>query len=1285
VAALLLFAAALLGPLPGQAALTGGGLIVAPRDGALDMAGPVRIVVKVPRGGRVVDARVDLRSIAKRLRPTGRHGRVAELDRKTLELGSHRLYVMVRDRRGRQQSASGRFWVGRRSPGLARVVLPRGTRSARPVRVAIRTRPRIEWLTVTLNGRRVERAFAIVPNGVREAVLSASHGLHHGRNVLRVVALAPNGRFTRVVRRFRVRRDGPLAGAGRDRRTRVGRAVRLDGRASRASHPRRRLTYRWALVRHPRGSAAKLLGARTRRPLLRTDRFGPYRVRLTVRERGRAHAAVSADAVRSDVTEISAAPLDPPLGVVMHTIDPGGAITIGDQTYPNPAVAPAVQRIHVLVLDPQTRATEPNGHAAYCNWGKADGACPGGGGTIDDLRTMIAGLKGNPLVIMTAIAIDDAHNAVEPSGQNSFNAIVQSLGGEPFTGQQMEDGPLSVIGVAGGQAGGAWQNAQLRLANPVRPSASEPGQAGDLAGYLAQACVPPAPKTTQGCVLGDYSFISPDYVPFHTSAETQPNNQATMALGGTTVAQGSLGQGVTGGFLVVTLNSGTLQRLNSTQFNTNHDAGAGGAAQDTDPQQQMANYLNGLSGDPTKLVMVQSIGTVKATTAEWGQIARAIEKLGGNRHVFNTANGSYALVGGTHMDPLEASSATAVGLSQLQGGQATGLLDRRRDSRYEPGLAEPLAQLDYSLLPLTYQDPVPWPCSTSGAQCTAAHEAAGAKLVAQINAAESVAGELGNTLAQFRASYQTSPVTWSNIHGDLIEPTTVSCPASGGTLAETSVTGSPTGGSFQLVIDGQAAVIQWNATAQQAQEAIQALPNIGSGEVTVTGGPLPDSTLEVLLAPDRNVQPGANNLMGGSPKPSISSSSYTESDCDELRLELLSEVNWVGDVQNLFGKPGTPTNGLLQAVFTAPGLASNMQTAADNIKKAVEPPDDAHISVDGLGLAEGIFDFVDAVGVELPGFGVLAAGLEIADAFHPPGDQTLERIDTTVENLDQTLANETSDTGIRINQIGRILVSDYGKLSVAGPKSAVTGSGGWWNPDNTPPAITNGMIATTRKLVSETLLPLIYQAWVLLPTSQNPNLAVTTTAEYQCWWATSGTRHGWHPFAAEPPTGQLLYTIDWAGNPGQVTPRNVIWALGKPDRDLWNDAPDLPHLPAKAITDALFQALQLGHTEAAAGMGLQQPSFLVDNFPRQTLGCNYYGGLKESQWMVFGTPQPPGTPVPDCTFTQPTFCSPICTANCPSASLRSSRPTTTATSGGRRAESRTRTPASIGSPSGGDP
>jgi hypothetical protein len=85
-----------------------------------------------------------------------------------------------------------------------------------------------------------------------------------------------------------------------------------------------------------------------------------------------------------------------------------------------------------------------------------------------------------------------------------------------------------------------------------------------------------------------------------------------------------------------------------------------------------------------------------------------------------------------------------------------------------------------------------------------------------------------------------------------------------------TVTGSPTGGTYTLTFDGETtATIAYNATAAEVQVALEALTNIGTGNILCAGGPHPGTPITVTFQNDmgkRNVnQMTANSggLTGG--------------------------------------------------------------------------------------------------------------------------------------------------------------------------------------------------------------------------------------------------------------------------------------------------------------------------------------------------------------------------------------------------------------------------------------
>jgi hypothetical protein len=94
-----------------------------------------------------------------------------------------------------------------------------------------------------------------------------------------------------------------------------------------------------------------------------------------------------------------------------------------------------------------------------------------------------------------------------------------------------------------------------------------------------------------------------------------------------------------------------------------------------------------------------------------------------------------------------------------------------------------------------------------------------------------------------------------------------------------TITGSPTGGTFTLTHSGQTtASIAYNATAATVQTRLQALSNIGSGNVTVTGGPGPGTPYAVTfvgaLGTSNVAQMTATSSLTGGASPAVTPATY---------------------------------------------------------------------------------------------------------------------------------------------------------------------------------------------------------------------------------------------------------------------------------------------------------------------------------------------------------------------------------------------------------------------------
>lgn len=106
-------------------------------------------------------------------------------------------------------------------------------------------------------------------------------------------------------------------------------------------------------------------------------------------------------------------------------------------------------------------------------------------------------------------------------------------------------------------------------------------------------------------------------------------------------------------------------------------------------------------------------------------------------------------------------------------------------------------------------------------------------------------------------------------------------PATTGSETQTvTVTGTPTGGTFTLTFSGQTtASIAYNAAASAVQSALEALSNIGTGNVACAGGPLPGSAVTVTftgeLASTNVAQMTATGSFTGGTSPAVAVTTTT--------------------------------------------------------------------------------------------------------------------------------------------------------------------------------------------------------------------------------------------------------------------------------------------------------------------------------------------------------------------------------------------------------------------------
>jgi hypothetical protein len=721
-------------------------MLVTPRSEALVTHLPARVVVRVPPQTTRLRVRLGRRDVTARFRPSGGSRRVARLRRSDGLRYGHNHLVVLAERRGRPAAEDAHsFVLARRDAKLARLRVRPGPVTSLNVRVpraprlaskhfgqagevdrrlgAIR---RSRTVRLWLNGRQVTRAVDRSRLTRWTASLSATQGLRHGVNRLRMLVTEPDrGRYAVLRRRFVVRRDRHLPAAGWGVATRVGAPVRLDGRRSRAARGVR-LDHSWRILVRPRGSRAKLRGASSARPRLRPDRPGRYVVGLTVRARDKRAMASQAAAIGADsvpVTAAPSAPLVPFKGFVKrggYPGDPRPGIQVGDTFYPHPNEGGfqwlTLDRATLTPIDPVTR--QPSMTAGN-NW--LDARQSTAGHALTDLTNALTKGGKDELVILAFPMGNQLARPVDAAKAKAFNDALKLMGAGPVDAASLKSGnqQLVIMGVPYGGDGSGWYSQIFGTAN------EQDVFSGWLMPEAAVSKSQPAP----------YRF-QPERVPFDTSSSATPTTATTNTV---TVRDQRLDAALSdrvigplhpsGGFQVVKIDPTNFTAVDSAVFTTNYTGdesqnGMGGLS----ALAAMAAYL---SDNPARHhVAVQSIGQIKPTsvphsvyeqdrgTQAWNKVSAVLATYGANPHRFNTADGAYAFLGGPSLEKgevVESSSAVAVDpTARKQTGTLSGRASVDADAVFAPAVADPTDSLKFEMYDIAFSEPTPWPNKLGG-------------------------------------------------------------------------------------------------------------------------------------------------------------------------------------------------------------------------------------------------------------------------------------------------------------------------------------------------------------------------------------------------------------------------------------------------------------------------------------------------------------------------------------------------------------------------------------------
>lgn len=479
-----------------------------------------------------------------------------------------------------------------------------------PVRVVVRTGTRTTVEAAKLNGTNIRDVLRSRAPGRFSMLASASHGLRHGKNTLRVRVLAANGKMRTSTSTFRIAHRRPLAGAGQDVTVQTGSTLRLKGTVK--THPSSKGTpirRKWTVVRPPRGGNLRSLGKGQARLVANVP--GTYRVKLTTTQGGKS----SSDVMQAHV-------VDSPMAVIdtMATKDAQAGIEVGQNFYPAPQIENSERIAQILVLDRQSLQVVSNKTWAYCY---QDHLCLVTQGEPGDKTTTIPALMGSYSADkLVVVSVQPGFNTARAT---DLPAQLTGIGGP--TGQSLSGttGEFSIIGVPGLSAG----DATYRLV---------PGGSGRIDGFLVKNR------------WDDFQYVDPRSSTFAT--RTARGCGSTGLCGVTVEVAGqqysSEFGNAAGGYVVDVFDGHDLTRKDHDAFRTN-------SADATSEINRMIGFLQ-QHGGPGDLVMINSVVGVgsasignQAAGDSAKRLAEAVAAVGGTKHRFNNSaispDSTYTLLG----------------------------------------------------------------------------------------------------------------------------------------------------------------------------------------------------------------------------------------------------------------------------------------------------------------------------------------------------------------------------------------------------------------------------------------------------------------------------------------------------------------------------------------------------------------------------------------------------------------------------------------------------------------
>jgi hypothetical protein len=533
---------------------------------------------------------------------------------------------------------------------------------------------------------------------------------------------------------------------------------------------------------------------------------------------------------------------------------------------------------------------------------------------------------------------------------------------------------------------------------------------------------------------------------------------------------------------------------------------------------------------------MQSIGNPggAARTPAWGNIADQVAKLGGTATVFNGLDGTggYALVGQSGMDfpPAEASQPLT-----KEPGRLQGLLARSMNSNYGPLFGDPKAPVNDALVQLANEPTTTFPSFNTKSQLSE----------------PLMSGTRYSTLSVQPLPSAIAPGATLTIGGAVGPFQTVTVGSEGAAADATTV---PVDSFIASANHAAGTSVETKGTA--AAETYL-------GKTIMKVCPETDPTCDVRAQYYLKYKSAwgtsiLHNLGDRKAFPCPDDPSklrFTAAECELVRVQITKEVSDLARVQNYLDQLQKPFGPNVQAALI------DVNTIATRIRTQVAAP----MTSDAPSQAFEMMSYIVKLGAFLPppastvSAGMGAAFSLVAYFSKPDGSPNLlgPRLMEKVSELTDDTVNRYLAASSQLEVLGRIVVSDYGKLTTMASK--VDSDPSWVLPPDLASAVAPLRLAADQYFY-QSLLPVAFH---LVPLAPPPPAGPATAKDFYCS-NVEGQREVYsHPFQEEPEGG---WDSEIVGFRNDGTPILRVVALSSGPLNKFHEG-----VPGKDLVDPLFR------------------------------------------------------------------------------------------------------------------